>query len=239
MQFGFRYNLEAMKHISIALLIIVALATGICFVGCETESATENNVRITPAAAIILIGEAIELIASGGFEYDWTLENEEWGTLSARKGNRVIYTSNFDPGAETYTSGQVVTVTSTLATDRLGTNTLDYAKTAAAVVTHQTVQAAVTIDTPHAAILKFESASFTASGANTYSWSLQNESWGSLTARQGPNTTYTSLHDPGSEEDLQILTCATDRGTVTAHIIHEVEAVEITLPSASLMRETP
>ena len=163
MQFGFRYHFVAMKHISIVLLTIVALATGIGFVGCETESATENNVRITPAAAIILIGQAIELIASGGFEYDWTLEHEEWGTLSARKGNRVIYTSNFDPGAETYTSGQVITVTSTLATDRLGTNTLDYAKTAEAVVTHQTVQAVVTIDPPNATIKEFDSVSFTAS----------------------------------------------------------------------------
>ena len=239
MQFGFRYHFVAMKHISIVLLTIVALATGICFVGCETESASENNVRITPAAAIVLIGQAIELIASGGFEYDWTLENEEWGTLSARTGNRVIYTSNFDPGAETYTSSQVVTVTSTLGTETSGSNTLGYAQSAEAIITHQTVQAVVTIDKDNAAIMEFESASFTASGANTYSWSLQNESWGSLTARQGPNTTYTSLHDPGSEEDLQILTCATDRGTVTAHIIHEVEEVEITLPSASLMRETP
>ncbi|MBT3295818.1 MAG: hypothetical protein HN919_10015 [Verrucomicrobia bacterium] len=223
-----------MKYISIALLIIVTLATGLCFVGCETESASENNVRITPAAAVILINDAILLIASGGFEYDWTLDNEAWGTLSARKGDRVIYTSNFDPGADTYTSRQVITVTSTLGTDTSGSNTLGYAQIAEAVVTHQTVQTAVTIDPPNANVKEFESVSFAASGANTYSWSLANEDWGSLTARQGPNTTYTSLHNPGAEEDLQILTCTSDRGTVTAHIIHDPEGVTISPTTASL-----
>jgi hypothetical protein len=234
MQFGFRYHFGAMKHTSIVLLTIVALATGICFVGCETESASENNVRITPAAAIVLIGQAIELIASGGFEYDWTLENEEWGTLSARKGNRVIYTSNFDPGADTYISRQVVTVSSTLGTDSSGSNTLGYIQSAEAVVTHQTVQAVVTIDPPNATVKEFASVSFTASGANTYSWSLQHEDWGSLTARQGPNTTYTSLHSPSTEEDLQILTCTSDRGTVTAHIIHDPEGLVIAPASATI-----
>ena len=234
MQFGFRYHLSAMKHISIALLTIVALATGVCFVGCETESASENNVRISPAAAIVLIGEAIELIATGGFEYDWTLENETWGTLSARKGDRVIYTSNYDPGADTYSSRQIVTVTSTLGTDGSGSNTLGYAQSAEAIVTHQTVQATVTIDPPNAGVKEFESVSFTASGANTYSWSLQHEDWGTLTARQGANTTYTSLHNPGAEEDLQILTCSSDRGTVTAHIIHDPEGVTISPNTASL-----
>jgi len=235
MQFGFRYYLRAMKHISIALLAIVVLATAICFVGCETESASDNNVRITPAAAIILIGEAIELIASGGFDYDWTLENEGWGALSARKGNRVIYTSNYDPGAETYTSGQVITVTSTLGTDTSGSNTLGYTQSAEAVITHQTVQIGVTIDPANAGVKEFESVSFTASGANTYEWSLLHEGWGSLTARQGPNTTYTSLHHSrGTEEDLQILTCTSDRGTIAAHIVHELEGLKITPTMASL-----
>ncbi|NQU41001.1 MAG: hypothetical protein HQ523_13705 [Lentisphaerae bacterium] len=220
---------------ALPLLLIVTLVAGLCLVGCETESGTQNNVRITPAAAAILLGQTIELIASGGFEYDWTLEQESWGTLSTRKGSRVLYTSTQDPGASAFTAQQIVTVTSTLATESSdGSNTLGYVQTAEAIITHQTVETGASVTPQNASVKKFESATFTASGAHTYSWSLQYESWGTLTVREGPVTTYTSLDNPGAEEHLQVLTCTTDSGTAAAHIIHEPEGLILRPTSASL-----
>ena len=223
-----------MKRIALSLLLVLSLASGLCFVGCETESGNENSVRITPAAAVILLNQTIELIATGGFEYDWTLAQEDWGTLSTRQGNRVLYTSKHDPGADAFTAQQVITVTSTLNSAGGESNAVAYVKTAEAIITHQTVNTVVAIDPPNASVEKFESATFTASGANIYNWSLQFENWGSLTAREGPTTTYTSLRSADSDEDLQILTCTTDRGTTTAHILHEPEGITLTPTTAAL-----
>ncbi len=232
MQFGFRYHLSVMKRVTIPLLVALVLIGGLCFVGCETESASENNVRITPSSAIILIDEAIELNASGGFDYEWSLQNEEWGTLSTTIGPSTIYTSAYNPSAEAWQEHQVVTVRSYI-NKQAGTNTFDYSQTAEAVITHQTAQGAVQISPANAALDAYESVTFTASGANRYSWSLRQPVYGQLTATEGPTTTYTSTIGPG-EETLQILTCTTDRGTTSAHILHNPDELTITPASAQL-----
>ncbi|MBL7077482.1 MAG: hypothetical protein ISS31_08415 [Kiritimatiellae bacterium] len=223
-----------MKHIAISLLIVLVLVGGTCFVGCETESASQNNIRINPASAIILIDESLELTASGGFDYEWSLENEAWGTLSTTIGNRTVYTSAYDPAADTWQEHQVITVTSYI--NKQSTNATDfsdYAQTAEAIITHQTAQVVVQISPPNATVTEFGSVTFTASGANRYSWSLQYPSWGELTATQGETTTYTSTFNPGTEH-IQVMTCTTDRGTTTAHIVHDPEGIVITPSTASL-----
>jgi len=234
MQFGFRYHLGAMKRIAIPLLVVSTVIGGLCFVGCETESASQNNIVISPRSAIILIDEAIELTASGGFDYEWSLEQETWGTLSTTIGPRTVYTSSYDPGAETWQAHQVITVKSYINKLNGKTNGVsDYAQFAEAIITHQAKQAVVTISPANAAIDDYGSVTFTASGANRYSWSVQYPSWGTLTATQGDTTTYTSTFNPDTEH-IQILTCTTDRGTTTAHIIHDPEGILITPSTASL-----
>jgi hypothetical protein len=77
--------------------------------GCETESAAEGP-RITPHSVSLRKGESAEFIASGGYEYTWSIENKSWALLSASAGDRVVYTSLYDPGdAEAV---QTLTVTS-------------------------------------------------------------------------------------------------------------------------------
>jgi hypothetical protein len=54
-----------------------------------------------------------------------------------------------------------------------------------------------------------DTAVFTASGGFDYTWSLQNPTWGSLSAVTGPTTIYTDRYDPGSngnESAVQVLT---------------------------------
>jgi hypothetical protein len=223
-----------MKRITISLLVVLALIGGLSFVGCETESASQNNVLISPRSAIILIDNTVELTASGGFDYEWSLEQEEWGTLSTTEGNRTVYTSAYDPAADTWQEHQVITVTSYINKNASKTNGLSgYAQTAEAIITHQTAQVIVNIEPPNANVTEFGSATFTATGANRYSWSLQYPSWGTLTATDGDTTTYTSTFNP-SDEHLQILTCTTDRGTTTAHIVHNAEGIILNPTSATL-----
>jgi len=234
MQFGFRYHLGAMKRIAIPLLVVSTVIGGLCFVGCETESASQNNIVISPRSAIILIDEAIELTASGGFDYEWSLEQETWGTLSTTIGPRTVYTSSYDPGAETWQAHQVITVKSYINKLNGKTNGVsDYAQFAEAIITHQAKQAVVTISPANAAIDDYGSVTFTASGANTYTWSLRQPVYGQLTATTGPTTTYTSTYSEG-DEILQILTCTTDRGTTSAHIVHNPEELTITPSSYTL-----
>ncbi|MBM4143945.1 MAG: hypothetical protein FJ225_10205 [Lentisphaerae bacterium] len=54
----------------------------------------------------------------------------------------------------------------------------------------------IIISPSSAALKKGESIQFTASGGFQYRWRLKNEKWGTLSARRGPSTVYTSLFDP-------------------------------------------
>lgn len=217
-----------MKWAFIAGATLLAVITAAGLTGCDTESAAENNVRITPGTATLRINQMQEFTASGGFDYTWSLENEDWGTLSAREGNSTVYQSLHDPGAEAETARQILRVTSTINSQgQNGTNETSYSHTAEAIITHETSELALQIQPPNASLQQWESQSFTASGAHSYSWSLDNETWGTLTAREGSTTTYTSTKATATE-GLQTLICDTDRGRVTAHIIHEPQAVSIT-----------
>ena len=215
------------------------VGAGILFSGCEVESVTASDVFIDPPAATLEIGQSREFVASGGYYYTWSLEHEEWGTLSERTGNRVVYTSRYDPGGETYYEEQILRVISSLEPGggSGGTNGMLQTQTAEARITHKSVQETIAIDPASGSVKKWESISFTASGANTYAWSLEHEDWGVLNTRNGAKVTYTSTYRPDVEEALQILTVASDRGTVSAHIIHELEPLTITPTSAFLTFE--
>ncbi len=218
-----------------AVALLLTVSATLLWSGCEVDSVSDNNLRIDPATATLRINESREFTASGGFEYTWTLENEEWGTLSARTGNRVVYTSLYDPGAEAENARQVLTVSSTVesAAETNDNGSATYTQTAEAIITHRSVETDLAIEPPSARLQQWESATFTASGARTYRWSLANESWGSLTARTGPSTTYTSQKATASDA-LQTLICDTDEGRITAHIVHEKQEVTISPTTATL-----
>ena len=79
--------------------------------GCEVESAS-NRIRISPESVTLRKDEVCMFTAEGGYVYTWSLENEQWGTLSSRHGNPVYYTCTYVPSNEPY-SIQTIYVVST------------------------------------------------------------------------------------------------------------------------------
>ena len=126
------------------LALLASMAGGLLFSGgCEVDSAS-NRVRISPESSTIRKGEWGTFSAEGGYFYSWSLENEEWGRLSARHGNPVIYTSTYTPSNEP-NSIQTIHVVSTYRdttdydedTTTTGTNNPDYHDQAEAYVVHK------------------------------------------------------------------------------------------------------
>jgi len=93
----------------------ILLAGALFIAGCEVDSAT-STVEITPDSVVLTDkGQAITLTAVGGYECTWSLATETWGTLNTRKGNQIIYTSQYQPSGETPVL-QIVTVASRFTT---------------------------------------------------------------------------------------------------------------------------
>lgn len=104
------------------------------FNGCETTSAAVAP-EITPSSTVIKYGEAVEFRASGGFEYEWSIQNSALGRLDTRRGEKVVYRSMFEP-AGSNSALQVLTVSSTIVGTSQTTNTDSYVQTAEAYITH-------------------------------------------------------------------------------------------------------
>jgi hypothetical protein len=92
---------------------LIALALGLGWVGCETQSAT-SKVTIDPSSATVSAGQSITFTASGGYNYTWSLSDHTLGTLSTTTGDSTTYTSLYDPGPSN-SAVQVLTVASSIA----------------------------------------------------------------------------------------------------------------------------
>ena len=78
--------------------------------------------------------------------------------------------------------------------------------------------------TPGTATVKAgDQVTFTAFGGSTYTWHLQDDSYGVLSTTNGNTTTYTSIVSPDENQVLlQVLTVTTSGGdSATALITHE------------------
>lgn len=206
-------------------------------VACETESASENNVRITPDRARLSSGQAQVFTASGGYEYRWSLEGggtaDEWGRLSASTGPTTVYTSLKD--APTSGVTRVVRVKSTIpgsgssttaGSTNLPTTTTSYSMTAEAYVEHAVAYGPLNATPAVISGLKYaQSQAFTASGGNgTYTWQLSNNALGRLSNANGASTTYTSMARVGNESTINNLVLQSGDGqAVTAIIFHANE----------------
>ena len=78
---------ELLKFLSVFLIIGTQSS-------CETSNGSDSSVSITPPGAKVNNGDAIEFTASGGFNYQWHIENSSLGFLSKKTGNRTVYTAN-------------------------------------------------------------------------------------------------------------------------------------------------
>lgn len=105
------------------------------FCGCETEPATAP-VNISPSSGIIHFGESLQLTATGGYDYQWSVSSHNLGYLSVNTGPSTVYTSIYQGGGTN--ALQEITVNSTIVgTQTGGTNTTTYAASATAYITHQ------------------------------------------------------------------------------------------------------
>lgn len=116
------------------LLLGLTMVAAIGFItGCEVDSAA-HKIEIRPDTATLRYGESVTLTAYNGYVYNWSLQNESWGRLSARQGIMVTYTSLYDPSAPAV---QVITVTSTFSDNDSGSSSSNpVTHTAEAYITH-------------------------------------------------------------------------------------------------------
>ena len=85
-----------MKTLSSVLLLAASVAVAIVYTACDVAS-PGGEVIVSPSSVALKKGHSAQFTASGGFEYRWRLENEDWGLLSTRRGPSTVYTSYYDP----------------------------------------------------------------------------------------------------------------------------------------------
>jgi len=169
--------------------------------GCDSDSSS-SRITVTPASATISEGQSIEFVASGGYEYTWSLTEyssgaEPYGRLSSKTGSRVTYTSlrNGSGAAEV----RVLTVTSTIE-GADATNSSPGEWTTEAYITHVADGNDVDDDplkvSPDSAVMSTNGViEFTASGGTgSYSWQLDPDSHGRLSSLTGNQVTYTATN---------------------------------------------
>ena len=169
-----------MKRTILTILGIAAITAGAIFSGgCDETNPASEQVTISPTSSTLLKGESVALTASGGYSYEWSLADENKGSLSIRTGNQTTYTSRYEPEEVIYT--QIITLNSQVAidydSDNSSTSSVSYqAHTTEAYVKHLLPDDSSTaMAVSPAAFTVTESSklvTFTASGASGYTWSL-------------------------------------------------------------------
>ncbi len=114
----------------------------LAFSGCETTPAS-SEITITPSTATLRPGETATFVASGGYDYRWSLSQPTYGTLSSLTGSSVTYTSIYSPSTNSAVS-QVLTLVSYVAgatavstnTSTASTTASSYQLSTEAIITH-------------------------------------------------------------------------------------------------------
>jgi len=236
-----------MRSSAPVVLLGAAAALGLAalLVSCNTESATENNVRVTPERVRLANGQSQTFTASGGYDYRWSLDGggtaDEWGRLSAATGPTTVYTSTKDASTSGVT--RVVRVTSTISgsgstTTSTATNvpstTSSYSMRAEAFVEHAVAYGTLNVSPAVVSGMKYgQSQAFTASGGDgTYTWSLSNRSIGSISSTSGGATTYAAISRVANDSTVNYLNLQSGDGQrTTAAIFHSAES---STPASSL-----
>lgn len=197
------------------------------FAACDTESVDDSQVLITPQNATIAKGESITFTASGGYEYNWILEDESWATLSNYRGESTVYTSLQDSSSNGVATVRVLKVSSSIPGSGTASNSTDatYAEThvAEAYITHvaspDETEAPVAIRPDSVEISARDVKEFTASGGNgSYSWSIKPDTYGELSGSSGDKVAY--IADDTNVTATVVLTVSSGNSSDIAHINH-------------------
>lgn len=181
-------------------------------IGCEVTSRS-RSVEINPDTATLLKGQKVELTASGGEDFVWSLSDSALGTLSSGRGETVVYTSLVAPATPVV---QTVTVVAGVTVNTTN-NTVTVEKTANAFITHvgggviATSQVSVSPST--AGLQVGQSVTLTASGDSSYTWSLETPAWGALSRLDGRSVFYIDQYaDPDGKMVVQHIKVVGARG---------------------------
>jgi hypothetical protein len=217
------------KKILLSFVMCFCVFIGVLalFQGCEVESASDNSVEITPEYSAIDEGESVVLTASGGYSYEWSLEDTDWGVFSEKTDTTVRYTSTYQGTSDNEV--QTITLRSYIEGSSTSTNDTTYEQFAYAYITQY---AGLSISPDSTTVAVNASVTFTGSGGNSdaYSWSLSEPSWGVLT-ENGSNATYTRTG--GSNDGVQILTLSFNGSSVYASIQHSGSEYSLSLSPSS------
>lgn len=215
-----------MKHAVFSCL--GAIAVLMLSFGCETESSDSASVTVTPSFVKLTIGASVTLSVSGGWDYHWSLQDTSCGSLSSSSGSSVVYTATRGSVTQyvTLTSGGSSTFRVTIAQgDDAYTNTVKPASTSSGsssssssssssgsssgsgsstvVVKPSTTVNGLTIQPGAAKVKNGASISLSVSGGANYTWSLSNNSVGSLNKTTGASVSYTAK-DNTSEQTITV-----------------------------------
>ena len=119
--------------IGVLIVGLAVVGTLVALCGCETQSATEAEIVVTPASAELAVGESAEFTASGWDGYRWDLSDDKIGVLSRRTGSTVRYTNISSASSN---SVQTITVTGLGTGGSSSTNGTSFFVTGQAVVRH-------------------------------------------------------------------------------------------------------
>jgi hypothetical protein len=219
-----------------AALIGLALQSG-----CETTSSEGGSLRVEPAAIGVRRNQQVEFTASGGFNYSWSLSDASLGFLTTATGPKTTYISRFSPGTNATVVIQTLTVTSTVGSSGpsggtdTGTNVVvgaGFDATAQAIIEHLPEgdggSAGDAGDTLEVSPVAFtfttgpgETAAFTASGGSgSYSWSIGDPTFGTLSNTIGSSTILTLT--TSTDGKSTVLVCKSDSDTVLVPVAFSI-----------------
>lgn len=227
-----------MKKTFLFVMFNVAITALLFITGCDTESASTNNVSISPSSASMQEGESVTFTASGGYTYSWSLSEPEWGVLSTTDGNTTTYTSIYSPETNA-TAYQVLTLTSTIegssttSDSSTSTNsTSSYGMTAEVYIEHYTPTeegedtnetAEISISPTSTSLAQWSSQEFTASGGSeSYTWSLATSDYGVLSSSSGSTISYTATYEV-TNTLIQTITVTDSDGSSTSATVTQTE----------------
>lgn len=180
--------------------------------GCEVTS-KKTDVTIEPDNATVILGQSITLHASGADDFAWRLENASWGTLSAFRGETVIYTSRYAPAAgssaiqKVYVAGE----------GTLGSSNL-VGMTGVAFITH--ISGSISVVPSAATLRQGESVTFSAGGGGSFMWTLETPAYGILSKSTGSQVKYTSQYAASDGKAVvQKITITSDNGGTTVVLV--------------------
>lgn len=231
-----------LSYSSGGLVAIVCAA----MVGCEVEPASDqgDELSISPSSIGLYPDQTVDLTASGGYEYTWSLSDGSIGFLSSTEGATVRYTNrsaSTTNGGSTSSSPliQTVTVVSSITTGSGGggTNVIDVTSedrvtvSATALIEHLFEEEEedpepdeeLHISPDNVTLAQYGSQTFTATGGDgEYSWYLADDDWGRLTSTDTSETTYTLLENPGAGvTNIQVIYVVSGDQRASANIIQE------------------